>query len=128
MSKKILRLINAYLPPIVWACFIYFLSAQSQSSLPSFSVSAYDFVFKKISHMFVYAVLYFLTYRGINLHLQRTELKNKNWWIAAIICLVYASSDEIHQIFSPHRTPAFRDVGYDMLGVSIAFLRMYNYI
>jgi VanZ family protein len=128
MSKMILRLVNAYLPPILWAVFIFLLSGTSQNSLPSFTVSTIDFLFKKLSHVFVYAVLYFLTYRGINIHLQRQEQKKKNWWIAVIICLIYATSDEIHQMFSPHRTPAFRDVGYDMLGVSIAFLRMYNYI
>jgi VanZ family protein len=124
MLKVSLRLLNAYGPPIVWAVFIYILSAQS--ALPSFTVSTYDFIFKKCSHIFVYGVLYFLVYRGINLG--KTTLKQKNWLLPYFICFLYAAADELHQIFTPHRTPTFRDVGYDMLGVSIFFLRIYHYI
>jgi VanZ family protein len=76
--------------------------------------------------MFVYGVLYFLIYRGVNLDLPQG--KKKNWLIPFLLCFVYALIDELHQMFTPGRTPAYRDVGYDMLGTSIAFLTIYRYI
>jgi VanZ family protein len=123
LTKRLQHLSNAYLPPLIWAGVIYLLSAQSM--LPSFSVSLHDFLFKKSMHMFVYAVLYFLLYRGVNLG---KKLSTANWWLPMIFCLAYALLDELHQYFTPQRHPSLRDVGYDMLGVMIVFLRKYKYI
>jgi VanZ family protein len=116
--------LTVYLPPILWACLIFYLS--SQSALPSFDVSRMDFIFKKSSHIFVYAVLYYLTFRAINN--TTTASSKRNWWTPFLLCLIYAISDEIHQSFTPHRTPTARDVGYDMLGASISFLHIFKYI
>lgn len=123
-KKKISSLVKAYLPPLLWASFIFLLSAQS--SLPSFNTSAADFLFKKCSHIFVYAVLYFLTYRAVNFEVK--ENKIKNWRVPFLLCILYATIDETHQAFTPHRTPSLRDVGYDVLGAGLAFLKMYQYI
>jgi VanZ family protein len=121
--KKVGPLLNAYLPPMLWAGLIFFLSAQS--TLPSFDVSFYDFIFKKLSHIFVYGVLYFLIYRGLGF--QKMD-KKQRWWVAFLFCAFYASMDEVHQWFTPNRSPTIRDVGYDLLGASIAFLKLYSYI
>jgi VanZ family protein len=75
--------------------------------------------------MFVYGVLYLLLYRGINL--QRGP-KEKNWSVPFVLCLCYALLDEVHQSFTPNRSPTLRDVGFDMLGSGIAFLKLYDYI
>jgi VanZ family protein len=124
MLRKVLLLINAYLPPILWAALIFFLSAQSY--LPSFDDYFFDFLFKKGSHVFVYGILYVLVYRGVNL--EKKSLKEKNWLGPFVICFIYALIDELHQMFTPGRIPAYRDIGYDLLGTSIAFLRIYRYI
>ncbi len=124
MHKTILKLCNAYLPPLLWAILIFFLSAQSY--LPGFDTYFFDFLFKKGSHIFVYGVLYFLVYRGVNL--EKKSQKDKNWFIPFVICFIYALVDELHQMFTPGRIPAYRDIGYDLLGTSIAFLRIYRYI
>jgi VanZ family protein len=50
------------------------------------------------------------------------------WVAAGLLCLAYASLDELHQYFTPFRHPTVRDIGYDMLGVFIAFLWKYRYI
>jgi VanZ family protein len=124
MLKKILNFLNAYLPPILCAAVIYFLS--SQTTLPSLSTSVSDFVFKKTSHMFFFGLLYFLTFRAINFYKEKGKVKN---WVAPfIICILYAISDEIHQSFTPHRSPSLRDIGFDSLGAGLAFLKMYQYI
>jgi len=114
---------NAYLPVLVWAGLIYFFSAQS--SLPGFDIVAYDYVFKKLSHMTVYGIFYFLVYRAININKPRTQA---NWQLPFIITAVYAIVDEFHQVFTPSRHPSPLDVGFDLIGASIAFLRIYRYI
>ena len=117
--KNTKKYIIAYLPSVIWAAIIFFLS--NQESLPGFAVSALDFLFKKTAHMFVYAVLYFLLFRAT----QQTnpQLSNRNQYIVPLlICLLYSVSDEIHQSFVPGRFSTFRDMGYDMLGVSAVLL------
>lgn len=136
MKKKtnpLLTFLNAVLPPIIWAALIFFLS--SQPVLPGIEVSSLDFVLKKVGHMVVYAVLYVLTYRGTMIlfspasHSKQTKQKQLLLLIVPIaLCLVYAISDEIHQSFTPNRFPSGRDVGYDMFGVFVAYLKIHRYI
>ena len=38
---------------------------------------------------------------------------------AILLALLYATSDEIHQIFTPGRTPAVTDVLLDTVGASV---------
>lgn len=109
----------AYLSPVVWAGFIYLLS--SQESLPSLSISFYDFVFKKSAHMFVYAVLYVLLFRAYRIT-SHQKINNKSYLFPILVSLVYALTDELHQSFVPNRHPSIRDTGYDMLGVATVLL------
>jgi VanZ family protein len=102
---------------------IFFFSAQPV--LPGFELDTLDFVFKKIAHMFVFAVLYFLIHRGLVLD---QGLTKGRWWQALVFCLLYAISDELHQSFSPNRHPSLRDVGFDMIGASSVFLWMYRFV
>lgn len=118
-SKKINLYFLAYLPAILWASLIFFLS--NQPTLPSFSLSLYDFIFKKSAHIFVYAVLYLLLfYAYYQSHQQK--LSKKNYYIPLLICLTYSISDELHQALIPGRYPTARDIGFDMLGVSSMLL------
>jgi VanZ family protein len=123
----LLRLINAILPPVAWAGFIFFLS--SQPVLPGIDISSFDFLLKKTGHMVVYAVLYVLLYRATAI-IMNSHRHRDNWLLFAplLICFIYAISDELHQSFTPNRYATVRDVGYDMLGTSIAFLKIYRYI
>ena len=118
-------ILDAILPPIIWASFIFILS--SNTVLASLQVSTLDYIFKKTSHMIVYAILYVLVHRSFFL-LNSSKVKSYNWFLSFIICLLYAVSDEYHQSLVPGRHPAFRDVGIDMIGSLVAFLRLYQYI
>ncbi len=119
------EIITAYLPPFLWAFIIFLFS--SQSSLPGFEQSVFDFLLKKSAHIFVYLVLYFLVFKAAN-----TTIKKQHTKIVLIlpilICFTYAVSDELHQSFVPGRFATFRDIGFDMLGVGIGFLKKYDYI
>ena len=123
MSKSKVKIIKnyllAYLPSVLWAGFIFFLSAQE--SLPGFSISIYDFIFKKSAHMFVYAVLYILLFTAYK-KTNNKQFNKKSYLYPIFICAVYAFLDELHQATVPGRHPALRDTGYDMLGVTTVLL------
>lgn len=125
LTKKPLVWISAYLPAILWAVIIFYLS--NQSVLPGFEQSLADFILKKGGHMTVYAVLYYILYRGIK---KTFTFSNPSAYVflPLLICFIYAVTDEYHQGMVPGRYSTARDVGYDMLGVSVALLRKTNCI
>jgi VanZ family protein len=97
--------------------------------LQGFELNTADFIFKKSAHIFVYAVLYWLFFRASTLLLQKkTQETHWLWILPFIITLIYAMSDELHQTFVPGRTGTVRDLGFDLIGASIVFLRKYRYI
>jgi len=122
---SLLRLLNAWLPPVLWASGIFYLS--SQGVLPSFTEVWHDFIFKKTAHMFVYGVLYLLFYRAFFISAP-PRYASKAWVAGLALTLVYAASDEIHQMYVTGRYGTIRDVGYDMLGAGVVLLRQYQYI
>ncbi len=79
--------------------------------------------------MFVYFGLYLLLYRGFYItHTRRKPQSISLLIIPLFITLVYAISDEIHQSFTPGRSATLRDIGYDSLGMFLAFLWRYGYV
>ncbi len=108
-----------WLPPIIWAVFVFLLS-----SLPSVTVEAlgtWDYFFRKIWHMIEYAVLAVLFARlGIC-----KKLPNREVYIISIIgAFCYALTDEWHQTFVVGRVGTPIDVGIDTLG-AIAGVMLY---
>jgi VanZ family protein len=114
---------QVYIPLLVWAAFIFIMSAQPV--LPSATSVVWDFAFKKLSHMFVYFVFYHLAYRAISF-----DVKNpvKASLIAFGLSILYAISDELHQSFVPGRMPSINDVFFDILGMIIAWLSIFKYV
>lgn len=118
---------NAILPPLLWAVLIFILS--SQPTLPNLNLSVLDFIFKKSAHIFVYFTLYLLTWRALKLLQPDLPVHHPRIWLLALIfCLIYALTDEYHQSLVAYRTATLQDIGYDMLGVLLAFLWRYRYI
>lgn len=108
--------LKRYLPPILWMIFMFYMS--SKSDLPSNQVYAVDFITKKIAHISEYFVLTLLWARALKRPLPD---------LALIFALIYAFSDETHQLFIPNRSGALRDVGIDFLGITAATLLVINY-
>lgn len=128
-SDRATLLTSAIFPPLLWAGLIFFLS--SQSVLPGLTVSLGDFLLKKTAHIFVYAVLYLLLFRATFLLTDRVNQPRRQLllaWLPLILCLIYAISDEVHQTFTPGRNGSVIDVGFDMIGASLAMLKTYRYI
>jgi len=111
---------------MVWAGLIFFLS--SQQVLPGPNISSLDFIFKKSAHMFVYAVLYLLLSRGVELVVDKKADPRIKIFLPIVLVLFYAISDELHQSLVPNRYATLRDVGYDILGTSLVILKKFKYI
>jgi len=119
-------LLSAYAPVVLWAGLIFYLS--SQPILPGFYVETYDFIFKKCAHITVYAILYFFAYRSQTMTTTAKPMDRRTWLLPLLFVLLYAISDEFHQQFVEGRFGTTRDVGFDLLGASLAFLKLYRYI
>lgn len=75
--------------------------------------------FRKLAHGFEYCVLCIL----VLLALKSSNIAdNKIYIIALIICIIYASTDEIHQLFISGRYGDFQDVLIDTAGSTIGML------
>jgi len=108
MPRKYIK----FIPAVLWMIFIFWMS--SIPDLPSNKFFLLDFIFKKTAHVIEYTVLFLLWFRALG---------NKNPFQAIVFSIVYAFTDEIHQLFIPGRTGRLRDVGIDSIGMIIfAFL------
>ena len=72
-------------------------------------VDRYQFVVRKGAHFIEYAILAFLV---MNM-LFTFQVKSKTLLISAIICILYAASDELHQYFVSERSGNIIDVMWD---------------
>ena len=77
---------------------------------------------RKYAHVFEYFVLYILVFLFINCY--DLDLKRKIIY-SMIVCILYACSDEFHQVFVPGRDGKFKDVFVDAFGSSIGLLICY---
>ena len=76
-------------------------------------------VVRKSAHFSAYLILGILVVNA----LKSSGIKvNKLFWIALIICMLYSSSDEFHQMFVPGRTALVTDVMIDTTGAIIGIV------
>lgn len=97
-----------YIPAIAWMILIFGVS--SVPDLPSNEVYTVDFIVKKTAHVLEYTILFLLWFYAIG---------DKNPFKAFIYSIVFAFTDEIHQLFVPGRTGRLRDVAIDSIGMII---------
>jgi len=100
--SRIPRFVAVWLPVVVWAAAIFALS-----SIPSLSsgLGAWDMLLRKLAHAAEYALLAALLLRALG-----------RWWLAFVLAVAYAASDELHQHFVRGRVGAPRDVAIDAAG------------
>ena len=67
---------------------------------------------RKLAHFTEYMIL------GILMYLTFKQYGINNKWIVILGCMIYASTDEIHQLFIEGRTARILDVFIDTLGSS----------
>ena len=144
MTKKIISIILV----LVWMGLIFYMSCSNGEQSGSMSrkiivvttevltdvkdgtddmnkiVDKYQFVVRKSAHFVEYAILAFLV---MNM-LYTFKVKTKTLLISAIICILYAASDEIHQYFVSERSGNIIDVMWDSSASLITSYLFYKLI
>lgn len=136
MNKKKI----AWLAVGIWMAFIFYLSHQPSGASSELSSGLLDFIiypvekilsplpvdyailhflFRKAAHFFAYFLLGVLVFNA--LHISEVEF-SQAFLIAFIICVFYAISDEVHQLYIPGRSGEIRDVVIDSIGSAVGIL------
>lgn len=133
-NKKTLLLLLA---TITWMGVIFFFSSQpgeESEAVSGFIVekliaifgSADSYIIRKGGHVIEYFILGMLTFA----FLKSAEVK-KHAFFAALVCMIYAATDELHQMFVPGRGPGVRDVILDtvasIFGIFFLFAAIKGY-
>jgi VanZ family protein len=102
----------------VWAAVIFLLSSRPGSDFPSLG-----FAVQKGFHVAEYALLALLLYRALSGLGWSSWRASLGAWLLAVL---YAASDEVHQLFVNTRNGSIVDVGIDAFGaiLGIAFARL----
>lgn len=110
--------LRSWLPAILWAALIFFLSAVPGDGLPKMPVPQTD----KVIHAAVFLVLAALCFRGLA---RTTRLAP---WpamaTAALLATLYGAGDEVHQMFTPGRNSDVADALADAVGAAAGGLLM----
>ena len=136
------------MPVVIWMIFIFYMSGKTgqESSGQSGKISLFitnllekvrqdspqemqnlqdilELVIRKAAHMTEYAILFLLSYLAmVKISMSQSRFYNRS--IAVLISLLYACSDEMHQLLVPGRSGRMIDVGIDMAGVLIVLICM----
>jgi VanZ family protein len=82
-----------------------------------------EFFIRKGAHFFVYFGLAFLIYRALSTSILNNRL---TFFSSLALTVLYAISDEIHQGYTPNRSPHWEDVMIDsvggLIGITLAWL------
>ena len=79
----------------------------------------YSYIIRKIAHFTEYFIL------GVLVIFTLREYGIKNVFMPILFCIIYASSDEIHQLFIKGRTGSIIDVIIDSSGSLTSILLLY---
>lgn len=122
MKKNKLSII----PVIIWALAIFIMSsfnAEESANQSNFIVNIIASIFKinnisllsliirKLAHFTEYLILGVLV---INMFTKNNV--RKSYILSILLCIIYATSDEIHQIFTPGRACQIKDILIDSIG------------
>ena len=94
-----MKTLKRWLSSLLLMAVIFGLSSIPSAEMPRFG--GLDFSIKKFGHAFGYALLALSYLRGLG---------GRRAWLAWLMVLAYAASDEYHQSFVPGRGPSVWDV------------------
>jgi VanZ family protein len=117
--------ISRFAPPLIMMAVIYWWSAQTDLPGPTNALVWWDFTIKKLAHVIEYGLLYFFLQRAFNWY---SPLDERRFSTTFVLVLLYAISDEIHQSFTPGRHSQLRDVGIDMVGCLMVYLKVMQFV
>lgn len=120
---------------ITWMIFIFIMSSFNSAESSNQSnfivniianifninnISILSLIVRKLAHFTEYFILGLLVYNLI-------YSNQKKAYFAIIICVLYAISDEIHQLFVPGRSCQVLDVIIDSSGSLLGIILLYIY-
>jgi VanZ family protein len=102
------RVLGLWLPVVAWALVIF-----AFSSVPHLGtdLGVWDTILRKLAHTLEYAVLGALLIRAV-----------RRPWLAFVLAVLYAASDEFHQTFVPGRHGSPVDVAIDAVGIALGIV------
>ena len=121
------RLVLAWTLLILWMLFIFIMSSfngvmssNQSGSIATLIYNLFDisdtekvsFIVRKCAHVSEFFILGILV---INL-ISKYNVKN-SYLLSFFVCVLYASSDEFHQLFVPGRSGQVADIFIDLIGV-----------
>ena len=109
---KNIKSILCWFPAIALMVVIFGFSSIPSQEMPSFG--PWDLVVKKGSHMLGYGLLALAYWYDL-------RFDKRRWWLALLLAVLYAITDEFHQSFVPGRHPSWVDaLVFDGGGAAIA--------
>jgi VanZ family protein len=114
-----MKVVRLWGPVIIWMVVIFILSGRQ-----SISVSKdywLNFLFFKTLHVIEYAILFIFYIRGMSDFWSNEKVVNK-YAIAFLLTILYAVTDETHQLFVSTREGRVRDVIIDTAGTVLAWI------
>jgi VanZ family protein len=103
-------------PLILCMAVIFAFSSVPKREMPD--LYQWDLIIKKSGHVVGYFLLVLAGWHALGWN-------KKKWWLAWVIAIVYAVTDEIHQSFVPGRTSLLSDVVIDTLASGAGVLIKY---
>ena len=119
---KYKNFIKYWLPVILYIILIFYLSSVQ---FPILTISSKTGI--KLNEITPY--IYHVSEFGLLSYLLWRALKNSNFknpqLCTVIFCIIYAVSDEIHQLYVPSRVFSFLDISSDISGILVVQLGIY---
>jgi len=123
LRRKIYSVLFYWVPPFLWMLFIFSLSSNQSVSVTH--TYLYDFLIFKTLHMIEYAILFFLVFRAFHSLRYSTELSSL---LSVLWSVIFATTDEAHQLFVATRQGRIRDIFIDLAGIIIMYIVVKKYI
>ncbi len=110
--KNFFAIVPRWIPAFLMMAIIFWFSSQPGDNLPDFL--NWDYVVKKLGHFAGYAFLSLCNLHGL-------KYNPRKYWLAWLISVFYAATDEFHQSFVIGRNSSVFDVIlFDNLGAVFA--------
>jgi VanZ family protein len=113
VKTLIKNLFYYWLPVLVWATFIFFLSSRPGLKI---ATGTLDFLTRKPAHILEYFILTLLIIRASTFGLFKKSDTSFVLGFSFLLSLFYAGLDEVHQTFVPLREGKISDILFDSVG------------
>lgn len=90
-------------------------TVQKVAPIEEVQIDKFNHLVRKNAHFFIYFFLGIIVFWALN----KTKIRGfHSIWIAFVFCIIYAISDELHQLFIPGRGAQVKDVLIDCAGAA----------